>query len=142
MGERSAAFLAGKTPKKIPIALLTPNATSTAVKFKATGNQILTRSTIPAASNSPTAPPRKLSKTDSVINCKRISLLVAPIARRIPTSRVLSVTVAYIIFIIPIPPTMREIDPIAIRTTLIIPNIELTVERISESSVMANSSSS
>ena len=116
MGERSAAFLAGNTPKNMPMPLDTPKAKITANKFIATGNQFRTTVTMTTASKSPTTPPNKDSKVDSVRNYHKISLLVAPIALRIPTSRVLSVTVAYIIFIMPIPPTMREIEPMAIST--------------------------
>ena len=104
IGDRSAAFFAGNTPKKTPIKLDTPKASITAVKLIATGNQIRTTNTIPVANSSPNNPPNADKTTDSVRNCNKTSFLVAPIALRIPISFVLSVTVAYIIFIMPIPP--------------------------------------
>jgi len=42
-----------------------------------------------------------------------MSLLRAPVARRIPISRVLSSTVARTIFMMPMPPTSNEIAAIA-----------------------------
>ena len=58
-------------------------------------------------------PPVILSKIDSVRNCNKISNPLPPIAMRRPISLVLSVTDTYIIFMIPIPPTRREIPAIA-----------------------------
>ena len=44
----------------------------------------------------------------STTNCRRISLLVAPRALRVPISRVRSVTDTSMMFITPMPPTSRE----------------------------------
>jgi len=60
----------------------------------------------------PITPPIRLSIADSVKNCRRISDFRAPNAFRKPISRVRSVTVTSIMFIIPIPPTNSEIPPI------------------------------
>jgi hypothetical protein len=51
-----------------------------------------------------------LNTTDSIINWPRIWPLVAPMAFLMPISRVLSLTVANIIFMIPMPPTMNDIN--------------------------------
>jgi len=58
----------------------------------------------------PTIPPINDNVNASIINCILISHVFAPTAIRIPISLVLSVTETSIIFIIPIPPTRREID--------------------------------
>ena len=55
----------------------------------------------------------------------------APIAILRPISLVLSFTETYIMFIIPIPPTIREILAIATKSTVNISLVELNVEIIS-----------
>ena len=45
---------------------------------------------------------------DSVRNCSRMALVLAPRDLRIPISRVRSVTDTSMMFITPIPPTIRE----------------------------------
>jgi len=61
--------------------------------------------------------------TDSIMNWNNISRLLAPTAFLSPISRVLSVTVTNIIFIIPIPPTNKE-------TPAMPPSIPLRVSMI------------
>ena len=61
----------------------------------------------------PTKLPIKEIKTDSAKNCIIIQEFGAPKALRVPISRVRSVTETSIIFIIPILPTIREIEAIA-----------------------------
>src|SRR3989338_3757198 len=63
-------------------------------------------------------PPARVIKIASRRNWLRMSLCVAPIALRIPISRVRSVTETSIIFIIPIPPTRSEIEAMARKTEL------------------------
>ena len=63
--------------------------------------------------NIPITPPKIVKKTASMRNCKRISFLLAPIAFLKPISLVLSVTETSMIFIIPIPPTNKDIPAIA-----------------------------
>lgn len=111
-GSREARF-AGITPKKIPMALEIPRAINTERRLIATGKKGLTIKTIIIAKNNPKKPPSAESRIDSVKNCTLISFSVAPTARLIPISLVLSVTEAYMMFIIPMPPTKREIEPIA-----------------------------
>ena len=58
----------------------------------------------------PIAPPAIESVSASIRNCVRMSRPLAPIAMRIPISRVRSVTDTSMMFMIPIPPTRSEID--------------------------------
>ena len=60
----------------------------------------------------PINPPVRLKTEASIINWERISVVLAPIAFRNPISRVLSVTETNMIFMIPMPPTKREIPEI------------------------------
>ena len=60
----------------------------------------------------PVMPPARLRTLVSTKNWRIMSRLFAPSARRIPISRVLSVTVASMMFIMPIPPTNSEIAAI------------------------------
>ncbi len=61
----------------------------------------------------PVIPPRVESTTVSTRNWRMISRRLAPRARRIPISRVLSVTVASMMFMMPIPPTTSEMPAIS-----------------------------
>jgi hypothetical protein len=123
MGGSFAARRAGKTPKNIPIPEEITKVIITAKTFMLAGKKKRTIRTIPMDKSKPSNPPKRDKSTLSVKNCFSISDWVAPTARLIPTSFVRSVTVAYMIFIMPIPPTTRDIEPIATRTELIIENI-------------------
>ena len=67
---------------------------------------------IPSPSRMPRAPPARQMSTVSMRNWTIISPFVAPMARRMPISRVRSETLANIMFMIPIPPTSREMPAI------------------------------
>ncbi len=56
----------------------------------------------------PSSPPTRLSISASERNCKRMSLGVAPTAWRMPISRVRSVTLTSMMFMMPMPPTISE----------------------------------
>ena len=56
----------------------------------------------------PTTPPIRLNARASIRNWLRISLRRAPIDMRIPISRVRSVTQTIMIFMMPIPPTVKR----------------------------------
>jgi hypothetical protein len=71
-------------------------------------------STTNCATTSPTTPPRHDSTTASIRNCISTSLATAPIARRMPISRVRSVTETSMMFMMPIPPTTRLIAATAV----------------------------
>ena len=60
-------------------------------------------------------------------NWKRMSRLLAPIALRMPISRVRSRTDTSMMFMIPIPPTISEIEAIPASSTVSRPVIESTV---------------
>ena len=64
----------------------------------------------------PIKPPKTESTSASMRNCMTICERRAPIARRIPISRVRSVTDASMMFMMPIPPTRSEMPAIAPRT--------------------------
>ena len=78
----------------------------------------------------PKNPPPTLSSSDSVRNCPRISLRDAPTAFLSPISRVRSVTVTSMIFMIPIPEITRASAETLIRTIVRITEIALAVSRI------------
>ncbi len=63
----------------------------------------------------PSKPPVPASTTVSIKNCQVMSRRLAPKVRRIPITRVRSVTVASMIFMMPMPPTKSEIAAIVPR---------------------------
>src|SRR3989442_1644796 len=68
----------------------------------------------------PAAPPAALKRTASVRNCSRTCTRRAPIAMRMPISRVRSVTETSRMFMMPIPPTRSEIEATAASSTAMI----------------------
>ena len=72
----------------------------------------------PIPSRTPMNPPMRDSRTASTMNWVMISLFLAPSALRSPISLVLSVTVASMIFMMPIPPTSKEMAAIEPSTIL------------------------
>ena len=64
---------------------------------------------------SPIRPPPRLNSVASVMNWNRISRRLAPIAFLMPISRVRSVTETSMMFMMPMPPTTREMPAIAPR---------------------------
>ena len=60
----------------------------------------------------PTIPPTEPKKPDSIKNNEKMLEFLAPIDFIIPTSFVLSTTDVYIVFIMPMPPTSREMPAI------------------------------
>ena len=77
-------------------------------------------SAIPKPSSRPSRQPAKEIITASSRNCVRMSFCRAPIAMRIPISRVRSVTETSMIFMMPMPPTSKEIEAIAPSSTDIV----------------------
>ena len=69
----------------------------------------------------------------STKNCLLMSLFLAPMAFRKPISRVRSVTVVNIIFIMPIPPTTSEIPATAAKRVVKVPVTEEAVAIIEAS---------
>ena len=64
----------------------------------------------------PMIPLEKVRTTASTRNCTLTSRLLAPMALRNPISRVRSVTVVSIMFMIPMPPTMSDMPATAARS--------------------------
>ena len=69
---------------------------------------------MPSPTSTPIMPPSPASTVDSSRNCSRIARRVAPMALRIPISRVRSVTDTSMMFATPIPPTISEMPAIAL----------------------------
>src|SRR5438477_117238 len=67
----------------------------------------LIRTQVPTPSPRPSKPLTTVSMADSAKNWRRMSRLVAPMALRVPISRVRSVTETSMMFITPIPPRHR-----------------------------------
>ena len=68
----------------------------------------------PSPTSTPSVPPSPASTVDSSRNCCRIARRVAPMALRMPISRVRSVTDTSMMFATPIPPTTSEMPAIAV----------------------------
>src|SRR5829696_2098004 len=77
----------------------------------------------------PAAPPRRQRTTDSVRNWRRMSRARAPTLIRRPISRVRSVTDTSMMFMMPTPPTMREMA--ATHRSRLVTNLLLCVAAIS-----------
>src|SRR5579872_5329122 len=119
MGERREARTAGYVPKNSPIA------SDEATAVKRIGNQwmldtvpanCLSSSELPAIAASepstvPSAPPMQVMAIASVRNCTRMSPRDAPMALRMPISRVRSITETIMMFMTPMPPTTSAMAP-------------------------------
>ena len=71
----------------------------------------------------PTIPPMSVRNAASARNCVMIAPVLAPIDFRIPIALVLSATDTSMIFITPMPPTIREITDTSIKKLLAYPRI-------------------
>ena len=69
-------------------------------------------------SRTPMRPPMRERRTASTMNWVMMSLFLAPRARRRPISLVRSVTVASMMFMMPMPPTSSEMAAMEPRTML------------------------
>src|SRR5215218_2466982 len=65
----------------------------------------------------PIMPPVMLIKIASTKNCNKMSLPLAPMDMRKPISLVLSVTETYMMFMMPIPPTINDMAAMAANNT-------------------------
>src|SRR5712692_4536237 len=110
MGSRRAACLAGYQPKKMPTAAATPTDRITAAGEMEVDQRRWRERPCAAArpTITPMMPPVTLKATASRTNCERRSRARAPTARRMPISRVRSVTDNSMMFMIPIPPTSSD----------------------------------
>src|SRR5437870_13245526 len=123
IGSSMAARRAGYTPKNTPTLAETINPAATAHNLITEGIPI--RAVMPLAKVTPKitpkAPPTSDMVADSIRNCNSTSERRAPIALRIPTSRVRSVTETSMIFMMTMPPTTSEIAAIPIMATKNVP---------------------
>ena len=115
MGSSVEALWAGQRPKTTPTTKENDVARITEDEETFTDHpaKIVMSTATPLPKRMPATPPRNDIRTDSMRNCTRISLLVAPIALRRPISRVRSVTDTSMIFMMPMPPTKSEIAAMA-----------------------------
>ena len=84
----------------------------------------------------PRIPPTIQITMDSVMNCNRMEPLVAPRAFLVPISLVRSVMDTSMMFMTPIPPTSREMPPIAAIAREMVDNMEVMLSTI-DSMLMA-----
>ena len=133
MGSRLAAFLAGYQPKNMPVAEHTAKLSNTLQGWICMGQcaNTLIPTAAPIPTITPIKPPVTLSKTDSIKNWFSISIPRAPTDIRKPISLVRSVTLTYMIFIIPIPPTTSEIHATTNNRTVIVSDVEFIISAIS-----------
>ena len=114
MGSRFDAFQAGQKPKKTPTAAENPTARKTefidTTALNAKNDDAIDEIPVPIAM--PIRPPKIDKTTASVKNCIRTFEGLAPIAILMPISRVRSLTDTNMIFIMPMPPTINEIEAI------------------------------
>ena len=121
-GLRSAA---GRRPgwrdrcrRTAPTATPTPNASATEYSCTTGWTPTILNRLPTSPASTPSTPPSIESSTASARNWPRMSLRRAPIALRMPISRVRSVTVTSMMFITPIPPTSSEIAATAASSTV------------------------
>ena len=110
MGSSCDAFCAGYSPNATPTKALNPTATI-AMSGRSTSDHPSFFASVLAAklpSATPTTPPIMDRDTASTRNCARMCQGFAPTAMRTPISRVRSVTLTSMIFMIPIPPTSSD----------------------------------
>ena len=74
---------------------------------------------MPTPSRTPIAPPSTLITTASIRNWRRMSPRLAPIALRMPISRVRSVTDTSMMFMMPMPPTSSDTAAMLASSTVI-----------------------
>jgi hypothetical protein len=84
----------------------------------------------PTPITSPMPQPIRDSVSASIRNCHKISLRRAPIAMRMPISRVRSVTDTSMMFMMPMPPTTKEIAAIAPSSILMTRVVEASASAI------------
>lgn len=109
--------MVGHQPKNITIKVKTENAKI--IENKEILVEMPPKFEIPTEITQPKKsriPPKKVKRMASAKIWAKISLLFVPIAFLNPISLVLSVTEVNIIFIMPIPPTIREILTIAAKS--------------------------
>ncbi len=92
--------------------------------------------------STPIRPPVTLKSIDSMRNWLNMSIPLAPTLMRKPISRVRSVTLTYIMFIMPMPPTTKDIPAIQARSIVIRSVVEFIMLASSSCERILKSSSS
>ena len=121
IGSVREAFKAGKKPEIRPKTAHETKEMTIHNTLTMKGNDI-TKSTIydnPMPNKRPITPPMRLKMMLSVRNCSKMAEFFAPIDMRKPISLVRSVTVTYMMFIMPMQPTNKEIKAMATKTVVI-----------------------
>src|SRR5512138_3887279 len=122
MGARSAARRAGRMPNNMPTSAENPVAPITAHKGTAGGGKygIIFAASTPSSQPSPIPmmPPITASTIASMRNCMRMKRRGAPSAFAMPISRVRSVTDTSMMFMMPTPPTSKEMPTTADTTSV------------------------
>ena len=114
MGSSLAPRQAGIMPATTPVNTETTSATRMMKGDRLAGISVALRiAVIPAEIATPMMPPNRQMIEDSNRNCSRILRRLAPIALRMPISRVRSVTETSMMFITPTPPTNSEMEVIS-----------------------------
>ena len=85
----------------------------------------------PHPASTPIIPPRRLRVMASMRNWSLMATGCAPTAMRMPISRVRSVTLTSMMFMMPMPPTTSDMPAIAPSSSVMICEMELTVSAIS-----------
>ena len=133
IGSRLAAFFAGYQPKKIPVAVHTAKLNTTLHGWTKTGQwaNTLMAHAAPSPIRIPMTPPAKLRRMASMRNCAKMSMPRAPTDILKPISLVRSVTETYMMFMMPMPPTMREMQATTKSNTDIVSEVEVIICAIS-----------
>src|SRR5256884_675422 len=143
MGSSRDARVAGYTPNSTPTVSPRPSATPTDHPVTRAGSGVTAPTTpasvMPAAR--PSTPPTSERVTDSARNWRRLARRVAPRDLRIPISRVRSVTLMSMMFMITIPPTTMPMATTA-GTTVKMTRVRLCQKEMSPSAVSTEKSSS
>ena len=144
IGSRRAAFLAGYQPKKTPVKVQTAKLMmmlqgSICV---ATCRNCCSPTDRLTPNSTPITPPVTLSRMASMRNWLRMSTPRAPTLMRRPISRVRSVTLTYMMFMMPIPPTRSEMPATEPKRMVMVDMVEFIMLEISSCERMLKSSSS
>src|SRR2546430_2905624 len=119
-GSSRAAFIAGYVPKIKPTEMETKKARRMELMVTMVDHPAIQAISldIPKPVTTPRKPPAKEISTASMTNWRTMSERRAPMARRTPISRVRSRMAANMMFMMPIPPTSREMEAMATMTVL------------------------
>ena len=131
-----AAFFAGRYPKITPISVEQVTASTIDITEKIIrmlSASIENTRPMPNERIIPSIPPKRHTRIASIRNCWRMSDFLAPTAILMPISLVLSVTETSMMFITPIPPTIREMTAMAETRSVMVPNVlEMVFTIVSE----------